>query len=83
MKLDIQDNDKIKVKLFAILRERVGESEITITAPNKTLRTSPNSFSISRIAKNEGCNIRYIESAIARGERTKAEIETPRRVLLI
>ena len=33
MKLDIQDNDKIKVKLFAILRERVGESEITITMP--------------------------------------------------
>ena len=33
MKLDIQDNDKIKVKLFAILRERVGESEITITVP--------------------------------------------------
>jgi hypothetical protein len=54
-----------------------------ITAPNKTLRTSPNSFSISRIAKNEGCNIRYIESAIARGERAKAEIETPIRVLLI
>ena len=33
LKLDIQDNDKIKVKLFAILRERVGESEITITVP--------------------------------------------------
>lgn len=27
-------NDKIKVKLFAILRERVGESEITITVPS-------------------------------------------------
>lgn len=26
-------NNKIKVKLFAILRERVGESEITITVP--------------------------------------------------
>lgn len=33
MRSDIQDNDKIKVKLFAILRERVGESEITITVP--------------------------------------------------
>lgn len=33
MKSDIQDSDKIKVKLFAILRERVGESEITITVP--------------------------------------------------
>lgn len=34
MRSDIQDNDKIKVKLFAILRERVGESEITITVPS-------------------------------------------------
>ena len=33
MKSEIEDNDKIKVKLFAILRERVGESEITITVP--------------------------------------------------
>jgi molybdopterin converting factor subunit 1 len=30
---DIPGNDKIKVKLFAILREIVGESEITITVP--------------------------------------------------
>lgn len=34
MRSDIQDNEKIKVKLFAILRERVGESEITITVPS-------------------------------------------------
>ena len=33
LKSDIPNNDKIKVKLFAILRERVGESEITITVP--------------------------------------------------
>lgn len=33
MRSDIQGNDKIKVKLFAILREVVGESEITITVP--------------------------------------------------
>ena len=33
MRSNIQDNEKIKVKLFAILRERVGESEITITVP--------------------------------------------------
>lgn len=33
MRSDIPGNDKIKVKLFAILRERVGESEITITMP--------------------------------------------------
>ena len=33
MRSDIPDNDKIKVRLFAILREMVGEREITITAP--------------------------------------------------
>ena len=33
MRPDIPDNDKIKVRLFAILREIVGEREITITVP--------------------------------------------------
>lgn len=34
MRSDTPGNDKINVKLFAILRERVGESEITITVPS-------------------------------------------------
>ena len=34
MKSDIPDNDRIKVRLFAILREMVGEREITITVPS-------------------------------------------------
>lgn len=33
MKSNIPDNVEIKVKLFAILREMVGEREITITVP--------------------------------------------------
>jgi molybdopterin converting factor small subunit len=33
LRSDIPDNDKIKVRLFANLRELVGESEITITVP--------------------------------------------------
>ena len=33
LKSDIPDNDRIKVRLFAILREMVGEREITITVP--------------------------------------------------
>jgi molybdopterin converting factor subunit 1 len=33
LRSDIPDNDKIKVRLFAILREMVGEREITITVP--------------------------------------------------
>lgn len=34
MRSEIQDNDKIKVRLFANLRELVGEREITITVPS-------------------------------------------------
>ena len=33
MRSDIPDNNKIKVRLFANLRELVGEREITITVP--------------------------------------------------
>jgi molybdopterin converting factor subunit 1 len=33
LKSNIPDNVEIKVKLFAILREMVGEREITITVP--------------------------------------------------
>ena len=33
MRSDIPNNNEIKVKLFAILRELVGESEITIIVP--------------------------------------------------
>jgi molybdopterin converting factor subunit 1 len=34
LRSEIQDNDKIKVRLFANLRELVGEREITITVPS-------------------------------------------------
>ena len=34
LRSDIPDNDKIKVRLFANLRELVGEREITITVPS-------------------------------------------------
>ena len=57
--------------------------EIIRTATSRMLNTSPNSFSISSIAKKEGCNIKYTESPIARGAKIKAEIETPSRVFLI
>ena len=33
MRSNVYDNDKIKVRLFAVLREVVGEREITITVP--------------------------------------------------
>ena len=34
MRSNVSDNDKIKVRLFAVLREVVGEREITITVPS-------------------------------------------------
>jgi molybdopterin converting factor subunit 1 len=34
LRSDVPDNDKIKVRLFANLREVVGEREITITVPS-------------------------------------------------
>ena len=34
LRSDIPDNDKIKVRLFANLRELVGEKQITITVPS-------------------------------------------------
>ena len=34
LRSNVSDNDKIKVRLFAILREVVGEGEITITVPS-------------------------------------------------
>jgi hypothetical protein len=50
--------------------------EIIRTVATNMIKISPNSFSISRITKNEGCNIRYSETI-------KAETETPRSVFLI
>ena len=46
------------------------------------LSANPNSFLISRMAKKEGCEIKYIESPIAKGDKRKAEMETPNKVLL-
>lgn len=53
------------------------------TAPSRIVNTGPNSFSISRIAKNEGCNIKYTESPIVRGAKSKAEMETLNKVFRI
>ncbi len=33
MRSNVSDNNKIKVRLYAVLRELVGEREITITVP--------------------------------------------------
>ncbi|MRN62127.1 MAG: hypothetical protein FIO03_08850 [Nitrosopumilales archaeon] len=57
-----------------------------ITPIRKTIRTSPNSFSLSRIAKKDGCCNRKIESPIATGATTIEEMDKERdraRVFLV
>ncbi|HEU4467553.1 MAG TPA: MoaD/ThiS family protein [Nitrososphaeraceae archaeon] len=62
MKLDIQDNDKIKVKLFAILRERVGESEITITVPTGVTVNYLNSEILKKYPQLKSFNNKFVTS---------------------
>ena len=62
LKSDIQDNDKIKVKLFAILRERVGESEITITVPTGITVNYLNSEILKKYPQLKSFNNKFVTS---------------------
>ena len=62
MRSDIQDNDKIKVKLFAILRERVGESEITITVPTGVTVNYLNSEILKKYPQLKSFNNKFVTS---------------------
>ena len=62
LKLDIQDNDKIKVKLFAILRERVGESEITVTVPTGITVNYLNSEILKKYPQLKSFNNKFVTS---------------------
>ena len=62
MKLDIEDNDKIKVKLFAILRERVGESEITISVPTGITVDYLNSEILKKYPQLKSFNNKFVTS---------------------
>lgn len=62
MKSDIQDNDEIKVKLFAILRERVGESEITITVPTGITVSYLNSEILKKYPQLKSFNNKFVTS---------------------
>jgi molybdopterin converting factor subunit 1 len=62
MKSDIQHNDNIKVKLFAILRERVGESEITITVPTGITVTHLNSEILKKYPRLKSFNNKFVTS---------------------
>jgi molybdopterin converting factor subunit 1 len=62
LKLDIEDNDKIKVKLFAILRERVGESEITISVPTGITVDYLNSEILKKYPQLKSFNNKFVTS---------------------
>ena len=62
MRSDIQDNEKIKVKLFAILRERVGESEITITVPSGITVNHLNSEILKKYPQLKSFNNKFVTS---------------------
>jgi hypothetical protein len=57
---------------YCLIPDMSHNEEITRTAPINVLNTYPNSFSISRTAKKEGCTIKYNESPIVKGARIKA-----------
>lgn len=58
------------------------KDEITMTDPSNMLSIRPNSFSISKITKKEGCRNKNTERPIASGANIKEEIDTPSKVLL-
>lgn len=62
MRSDIQDNEKIKVKLFAILRERVGESEITITVPSGITVNDLNSEILKKYPQLKSFSNKFVTS---------------------
>ena len=62
MKSDIPNNDKIKVKLFAILRERVGESEITISVPMGITVDYLNSEILKKYPQLKSFNNKFVTS---------------------
>ena len=62
MKSHIPSNDKIKVKLFAILRERVGESEITISVPMGITVDYLNSEILKKYPQLKSFNNKFVTS---------------------
>lgn len=62
LRSDIQDNEKIKVKLFAILRERVGESEITLTLPSGITVNHLNSEILKKYPQLRSFNNKFVTS---------------------
>ena len=62
MRSDIPDNDKIKVRLFAILREIVGEREITITVPTGITVNHLNSEILKKYPQLKSLSNKFVTS---------------------
>ncbi|MGI0032015.1 MAG: molybdopterin converting factor subunit 1 [Nitrososphaeraceae archaeon] len=62
MRSNIHDNDKIKVRLFANLRELVGEREITISLPGGVTVDHLNSEILKRYPQLESFSNKFVTS---------------------
>lgn len=62
LKSDIPGNDKIKVKLFAILRELVGEREIIITVPTGTTVNKLNNEILKKYPQLKSFSNKFVTS---------------------
>ncbi len=62
MRSDIPDNDKIKVRLFANLRELVGEREITITVPGSVTVSYLNNEILNKYPQLKSFSNKFVTS---------------------
>jgi molybdopterin converting factor subunit 1 len=62
LRSDIPDNNKIKVRLFADLRELVGEREITITVPTGVTVSYLNNEILKRYPQLKSFSNKFVTS---------------------
>jgi molybdopterin converting factor subunit 1 len=62
LRSDIPDNNKIKVRLFANLRELVGEREITITVPTGVTVSYLNNEILKRYPQLKSFSNKFVTS---------------------
>jgi molybdopterin converting factor subunit 1 len=62
LRSEIRDNDKIKVRLFANLRELVGEREITITVPSGVTVSYLNNEILKKYPQLESFSNKFVTS---------------------
>ena len=62
LRSNIPDNDKIKVRLFANLRELVGEREITITVPGSVTVSYLNNEILNKYPQLKSFSNKFVTS---------------------